>query len=211
MKPYDSVFSLNETLKTIKNRRSIRLFTKQEVSNDHINILLQAANEAPSAHNQQSWRFIVMRDQKRQELARLVTSKSGEFPRPASTLLRMAARSIAGAPVVIAIANTGDLIRHGTQLFKVEKEMAYDFFRTMEIQSSAAAVQNLLLAATSLGLSTVWLGILYLIKDDVLEFLGEPKGEFMAVVPVGYAATSSHGPQKQPLGMKVRHIDSGEG
>jgi len=47
----------------------------------------------------------------------------------------------------------------------------------------------------------------YLIKDDVLEFLGEPKGEFMAVVPVGYAATSSHGPQKQPLGMKVRYLD----
>ena len=207
MKPIDSVFSLNETLQTIKNRRSIRLFIKQEVSDDHINILLQAAHEAPSAHNQQSWRFIVMRDQKRQELARLVTSKSGEFPRPASTLLRMAARSIAGAPAVIAIANSGDLIRHGTQLFKVEKEMAHDFFRTMEIQSSAAAVQNLLLAATSLGLATVWLGILYLIKDDVLEFLGEPKGEFMAVVPVGYAATSSHGPQKQPLGMKVRYLD----
>jgi nitroreductase len=119
----------------------------------------------------------------------------------------MAARSIAGAPAVIAIANTGDLIRHGTQLFKVEKEMAHDFFRTMEIQSSAAAVQNLLLAATSLGLATVWLGILYLIKDDVLEFLGEPKGEFMAVVPVGYAATSSHGPQKQSLEMKVRYLD----
>jgi nitroreductase len=207
VKPTDSVFSLNETLQTIKHRRSIRLFTKQEVSDDHINILLQAANEAPSAHNQQSWRFIVMRNQKRQELARLVTSKSGEFPRPASTLLRMAARSIAGAPAVIAIANSGDLIRHGTQLFKVEKEMAHDFFHTMEIQSSAAAVENLLLAATSLGLSSVWLGILYLIKDKVLEFLGEPKGEFMAVVPVGYAATSSHGPHKQPLEMKVRYLD----
>jgi len=207
VKPTDSVFSLNETLQTIKHRRSIRLFTKQEASDDHINILLQAANEAPSAHNQQSWRFIVMRNQKRQELARLVTSKSGEFPRPASTLLRMAARSIAGAPAVIAIANSGDLIRHGTQLFKVEKEMAHDFFRTMEIQSSAAAVGNLLLAATSLGLSSVWLGILYLIKDKVLEFLGEPKGEFMAVVPVGYAATSSHGPHKQPLEMKVRYLD----
>jgi nitroreductase len=207
VKPINSVFSLNETLQTIKHRRSVRLFTKQEASDDHINILLQAANEAPSAHNQQSWRFIVMRNQKRQELARLVTSKSGEFPRPASTLLRMAARSIAGAPAVIAIANSGDLIRHGTQLFKVEKEMAHDFFRTMEIQSSAAAVENLLLAATSLGLSSVWLGILYLIKDKVLEFLGEPKGEFMAVVPVGYAATSSHGPHKQPLEMKVRYLD----
>jgi len=207
VKPTDSVFSLNETLQVIENRRSIRLFTKQEVSDDDINVLLQAANEAPSAHNQQSWRFIVMRNQKRQELSRLVTSKSGDFPRPASTLLRMAARSIAGAPAVIAIANSGDLIRHGTQLFKVEKEMAHDFFRTMEIQSSAAAVENLLLAATSLGLATVWLGILYLIKDDVLEFLGEPKGEFMAVVPIGYAATSSHGPQKQPLEMKVRYLD----
>jgi nitroreductase len=207
VKPADSVFSLNETLQVIENRRSIRLFAKQEVSDDHINVLLQAANEAPSAHNQQSWRFIVMRNHKRQELAHLVTSKSGDFPRPASTLLRMAARSIAGAPAVVAIANSGDLIRHGTQLFKVEKEMAHDFFRTMEIQSSAAAVENLLLAATSLGLATVWLGILYLIKDDVLEFLGEPKGEFMAVVPVGYAATSSHGPQKQPLEMKVRYLD----
>ena len=78
----------------------------------------------------------------------------------------MAARSIAGAPAVIAIANTGDLIRHGTQLFKVEKEMAHDFFRTMEIQSSAAAVQNLLLAATSLGLATVWLGILYPVRNN---------------------------------------------
>lgn len=207
MKPTDPVAPLNQTLQMIKNRRSIRLFTKQEVSDHHINILLQAGNEAPSAHNQQSWRFIVMRNQKKQELARLITSRSGGFPRPASTLLRMAARSIAGAPAVIAIANTGDLIRHGTQLFKVEKEMAHDFFRTMEIQSSAAAVENLLLAATSLGLATVWLGILYLIKDDVLEFLGEPKGEFMAVVPVGYAATSSHRPQKQPLAMKVRYLD----
>jgi nitroreductase len=207
LKRADSVFSPNETLQSIKNRRSIRLFTKQEISDDDINTLLQAANEAPSAHNQQSWRFIVMKNTKKQELSRLVTSKSGDFPRPASTLLRMAARSIAGAPAVIAIANSGDLIRHGTQLFKVEKEMAYDFFHTMEIQSSAAAVENLLLAATSLGLASVWLGILYLIKDDVLEFLGEPKGEFMAVIPMGYAATSSHGPQKQPLEMKVKYLD----
>lgn len=204
--PTESAFPLNETLRAIKNRRSIRLFTKQEVPDHEIHLLLQAANDAPSAHNQQSWRFVILKDEKKQGLARLVISKSSDFPRPSSTLLRMAARSITGAPVVIAVANTGDLIRHGTQLFKVEKEMAQDFFRTMEIQSSAAAVQNLLLAATSLGLASVWLGILYLIKDDVLQFLGEPKGEFMAVVPVGYAATPGPGPKKQPLAMKVRYL-----
>ncbi len=207
MKGTDPILIRNETLNTIQNRRSIRLFTKQEVSDEDISILLHAANEAPSAHNQQSWRFIVMKGDKKQELAQHVASGSAEFPRPASTLLRMAARSISGAAAVIAIANSGDLIQHGTRLFKVEREMAHDFFRTMEIQSSSAAVENLLLAATSLGLATVWLGILYLIKDDILQFLGEPKGEFMAVVPIGYALTSSKGPQKEPLEVKVRYLD----
>ncbi len=201
-----TTYSRNETLQSIFNRRSVRKFAAQDVSDELINVLLQAANEAPSAHNKQSWKFIVVREAKKQELAHLVSIKSGEFPKPASALLRMAARSILSAPVVVAVANTGDLIEHGTQLFSISKDMARDFFRTMEIQSSAAAVENMLIAATSLGLSTVWLGILFLIKDDILQFLGEPKGEFMAVVPVGYAERPASGPQKQPFQMKVRYL-----
>jgi len=203
----DPVFPQNETLRTIRDRHSIRVFTRDDVPDGKISILLQAANEAPSAHNEQSWKFVVLRGGRKQELADLVSEKSSIFPKPSSTLLRMAARSIAGAPVVIAIANTGELIGRGTDLFRVDKEMAFDFFRTMEIQSSAAAVENLLLAATSIGLSTVWLGILFLIKDEVLRFLGEPAGEFMAVVPVGYALKSGSGPQKEPLEMKVRYLE----
>jgi len=203
----DNSSLMNETLRTIRNRRSIRVFTKDEISDEQIAALLQAANEAPSAHNQQSWRFIVLRGQKKQGLAEMVAERCEAFPRPASALLRMAARSIASAPVVIAIANTGDLIEHGTDLFKVDKEMAHDFFRTMEIQSSAAAVENMLLAATSLGLATVWLGILFLIKDEVLKFLEEPAGEFMAVVPVGHASRLGAGPQKQPFDVKVKYLD----
>ncbi|MCJ7482361.1 MAG: nitroreductase family protein [Thermodesulfovibrionales bacterium] len=201
------MFPLNDTLKTIHKRHSVRRFTEQDVSDEQIRLLLQAANEAPSAHNQQSWKFIVIRNTKKQELAQLVTGRSGEFPKPASALLRMAARSILSAPIVIAVANTGDLIEHGTQLFKIEKEMAKDFFRTMEIQSSAAAVENMLIAATALGLATVWLGILFLIKDDILQFLGEPKGEFMAVIPVGYAERTGTGPQKEPFEMKVKYLE----
>lgn len=196
----------NETLKTIRNRRSIRTFTKEPVSDELITLLLQAANDAPSAHNKQSWRFIVVRGKKKEDLAQLINTRSGDFPRPASVLLRMAGKSIAGAPVVVAIVNTGDLIKHGSDLFKVERDMAQDFFRTMEIQSSAAAAQNLLLAATSLGLGTVWLGILYLIKDELRQFLGEPSGEFMAVVPVGYAAHTGSRPKKEPLEMKLRYL-----
>ena len=202
-----SVSPRNETLQTIRNRHSVRRFSGQDVSDELIRTLLQAANDAPSAHNQQSWKFIVIRNTRKQELAQLVTGRSSGFPKPASALLRMAARSILSAPVIIAIANTGALIEHGTRLFKIEKDMAKDFFRTMEIQSSAAAVENMLLAATSLGLATVWLGILFLIKDEILQFLGEPKGEFMAVVPVGYAEKQSPGPQKEPFEMKVRYLE----
>jgi nitroreductase len=202
----DSLPISNETLRTINERHSVRTFTKDDVTEDEITVLLRAANAAPSAHNQQAWKFIILRGDKKQELAQLVTAQSASFPRPAAALLRMGAKSILSAPVVIAVANTGDLIRHGTELFKVEKETAHDFFRTMEIQSSAAAVENILLSATSLGLGTVWLGVLYLIKDEVLRFLGEPEGEFMAVVPVGRPAKAGSGPKKQPVEMKIKSL-----
>ncbi len=197
----------NSTLQTIYERRSLRMFTDQPVSDQDLNSVLDAANQAPSAHNQQSWRFLVVRGDRKQELVQLVSAQASNFPKPSSSLLRMAARSMAGAPVVVAVANTGELIEHGTRLFKVDKDTARDFFRTMEIQSSAAAVQNMLLAATSLGLGTVWLGVLYLIKDEVLTFLGQPRGEFMAVVPVGYPAKTGKGPNKRPLDELVRILE----
>jgi nitroreductase len=198
--------SANETLTTIEERRSIRSFTDRSVSTQDLEAILQAANKAPSAHNQQSWRFIVVRGDKKQELADLINSRASQFPKASSALLRMAARSIKTAPVVVAVANTGELIEHGTALFQIEKALSLDFFRTMEIQSSAAAVQNMLLAATSLGLATVWLGILFLIKEDIMSFFGEPDGEFMAVIPVGYAAKESKGPKKRPLEMQIKEL-----
>ena len=119
----------------------------------------------------------------------------------------MASRCVASAPVVISVNNTGSLIAHGSELFNIEADRSRDFFRTMEIQSSAAAVENLLLAATSLGLGSVWLGILYLIKDEVLSFLGEEKGEFMAVIPIGWPKKDQGGPQKKPLEYVLKEFD----
>jgi nitroreductase len=193
-------------LATIHARHSIRQFTDRPVSEADLATLLAAANTAPSAHNQQAWRFLVIGGGSKRALVDLITANLDRFPRAASVLLRMAARSIAGAPVVIAVANTGELIEHGTRLFRVDPELGKDFFRTMEIQSSAAAVQNLLLAATALGLGTVWLGILYLLKDEMLDLLGEPKGEFMAVIPVGYPAHAGRGPEKRPLDKTVTYL-----
>ncbi len=196
----------NETLRSIRDRRSVRMFLDTPVSDEDLNTILTAANQAPSAHNQQSWKFAVLRGEKKAGLVDLVCARSADFPKPSCVLLRLASRSIASAPVVIAVSNTGGLIKHGTELFKVDREIGHDFFRIMEIQSSAAAVQNLLLSAQSLGLSAVWLGVLVLIKKDVLRYLEEPEGEFMAVIPVGFAARPSSGPHKRSLEMVVKYL-----
>ncbi len=197
----------NDTLDTIANRHSTRTFSDTPVTDEDLQTILNAANKAPSAHNQQSWRFIVIRGEKKKGLANLISSKASLFPKTSSALLRMAARSLNSAPVVIAVANTGELIHHGGELFQIDDKLSNDFFRTMEIQSSSAAVENLLLAASSLGLGTVWLGIMYLIKDEVLEFLGEAKGEFMAIIPVGHPEKEGQSPKKRPLDMIVKTLE----
>jgi nitroreductase len=199
--------TINETIDTISRRHSIRQFQDLPVDDSLIKIILDAANQAPSAHNQQSWRFVVLREKKRLALASLVAARSNDFPKPSSAILRMASRCLASAPVVISVNNTGSLIAHGSELFNLDHERSLDFFRTMEVQSSAAAVENLLLAATSLGLGSVWLGILYLIKDEVLTFLGETKGEFMAVIPIGYPKKDQGGPLKKPLEYVLKEFD----
>ena len=199
---------LNSTLKTIAERHSNRLFDSKPIEEELLKIILTAANQAPSAHNQQSWRFIVLRNEKKTGLAHMISEYAANYPKTSATLLRMASRTILSAPAVIAIVNTGELINHGKELLKIDRELSYDFFRTMEIQSSAAAVQNLLLAATSLGISTVWLGIMYLIKERVLSYLNEPpEGEFMAIIPIGYSHKKPTGPKKRPLEMIVRFED----
>jgi len=195
----------NLVLKTIEKRRSVRTFIDREIPPDDLLQVLQAANQAPSAHNRQSWRFVVVSGARKQELAALVSRRAGGFARSASALLRMAARSIASAPLVIGVVNTGELMQHGTDLMSLDGDAA-DFFRTMEIQSSAAAVENLLVAAASLGISSVWLGVLYLIKNEVLEFLEEPGGEFMAVVPVGYSDKEQRTPAKKLLEARVKFL-----
>jgi nitroreductase len=53
-----------EVFDAIKTRRSIRKFTKKEVSKEDIDKLLEAAMQAPSAGNNQPWEFIVIDDRK---------------------------------------------------------------------------------------------------------------------------------------------------
>lgn len=195
-----------ETVRVILARRSIRIFTSREVSDRDLTTILRAANQAPSAHNLQSWRLFVVRGMSKLQLVALAREKANAFPRPASTLLRMAAKSISSAPVVIIVVNSGKFERPGALTFG-QFAGVNNFFSTMEIQSSSAAVQNMLLAAESLGLASVWLGILSLLKEEIFLLTGDGKGEFLAVVPIGYALGTPGPLNKKPLEHVVSFLD----
>ena len=51
-----------DALKAIMSRRSIRKYTGEKIPDGDIKILLEAAMNAPSAHNKQPWHFIVVDD-----------------------------------------------------------------------------------------------------------------------------------------------------
>jgi len=75
-------------LETIMSRRSIRRYTNQAVSEEHINALLDAAMAAPSANNRRPWHFVVVREEARRHKLSRVHRWSG---------------MIADAPLAIAV------------------------------------------------------------------------------------------------------------
>jgi len=107
----------------------------------------------------------------------------------------MAARSILSAPVVVAVANTGEVDPAWSELFQVDKDAARVSsarWRSKARRGGRKSARGRHLAGHRLGV----LGILFLMKQDVLSFLGEPAGEFMAVVPLGYPAKTTEGTEE---------------
>lgn len=123
---------MNEVLQTIINRRSIRKYVDQQISEEQVKWMLRAAMNAPSAGNEQPWDFLVITDRDK-------LKKVPEF-HPYSKMLPGAA---------LAILVVADLARA-----KYEGEL-----QQLWIQDCSAATQNILLVAHSLGLGAVWLAV----------------------------------------------------
>lgn len=152
---------VNQTLKVIHNRKSVRHFTDQAVSKEQIEILLRAGMAAPTAVNRQPWVFYVVT--KRETLDAL-----GKQLPYAKMLLQAQA----------AIVVCGDMEKAGNL-----KELAY------WVQDCSAATQNILLAAESIGLGAVWTAAFP--YDDrtkvVIETLRLPEKHVpLNVIPIGY-------------------------
>jgi nitroreductase len=149
-------------LEAIKKRRSVRRFLKEDIPEDTMMELLEAMRWAPSAGNLQPWEFVVVRD-------------AGVKGRVAE-----AARQdwIAEAPVVVVVCASPDRSspRYGDRGISLYC-----------LQDTAAAVQNLHLAAVEKGLGTCWVGAFD--ESGVAQAVGAPRGiRPVAVVPVGRPA-----------------------
>ena len=174
-----------EVMEAIKTRRSIRKYKPAPVDDRTVETVLEAARWAPSWKNTQCWRFIVVRD-------------SGIKAELASALIaNPATEAIIGAPVVIVAC--AELGKSGL------KKDAYitdkgDWF----MFDVALAMQNLVLAAHSLGLGTVHVGQFDARK--AAEILGVPEGVCVVeMTPLGYPDQEAEVTTRKELAEIVYH------
>ncbi len=163
-----------DVLEIIKSRRTVEDFLPKYVDWDKISRILEAARHAPCAGNIQNWKFVVVDN-------------------PAQK------QAIAGAAYdQYKITMASHLIVVCAQIDKAERYYGLRGVRLYSIQNCAAAIQNMLIEAQSLGLSTKWIGAFD--EDKVREICAVPAtARPQAIVAIGYAKVQPPKPPKFPL------------
>ncbi len=157
---------MNEVIKNILSRRSVRKFRADQIPDSDLELILEAAKAAPSGMNAQSWHFSVI--QNRQKLDKLNSLIIDSAMQSADEQMKKAVNRqtlnyFYNAPTVIIVSN-------GEKTSSAATPEA----------DSAAAMQNIFLAAHSLGIASCWVHILYFTAGSpalrkYLEDLGVPK------------------------------------
>ena len=142
-----------DALKVIHSRKSVRNFTGEGVTKEQLEIILKAGMAAPSAVNMQPWVFIAITDR--------VTLNTLADSLPYAKMLYKAGACI----VVCGIP-----------------EKAHEKLVEYAVLDTAAATQNILLAAEALGLGAVWTAVYP--KSDLQKFVKETLGIPKYVLPL---------------------------
>ncbi|MCC6905901.1 MAG: nitroreductase family protein [Anaerolineae bacterium] len=181
----DQVFELLST------RRSIRKYLPDPVREPLLRRLLEAATWAPSAHNRQPWRFVVIREpEARSSLieameARLIADLRVDQA-PEEIILREATHSrrrLTMSPALILVG----LSMADMDVYPDPARQSHE--HTMAVQSTAMAAQSLMLMAHAEGLATCWLCPPLFCADTVRAALGLPENfEAQCVIALGYPA-----------------------
>ncbi len=166
-----------DVFECIRTRRSIRKFKDKAVPWDNIVSIMQAGKYAPSAGNLQNWKFIVMKD---------------DAKRKAISKASLDQEWMEVAPIHIVVLGDPE---------KAEKFYGTRGRRLYTIQGVAAAVQNMLLTAHSLGLGACWVGAFD--EDQIIRLLGLPEQvEVHAIVVIGHADEKPEMPPK----FRIEHM-----
>jgi len=169
-----------DVLEAIKGRRSIRAFKSQAVPPEIVEKLIDAARWAPSAGNIQPWEFIIVRKQEiKKRLAKAALDQT----------------FIEEAPVVIVVCANENRSLMG---YGIRGKTLYC------IQDTAAAIQNILLVAYSIGLATCWIGAFR--EEEAREVFKIAQGvRPVAIIPVGYSDETPSPRSKRPLKQIVHY------
>jgi len=182
---------MNDVLNVIKNRRSVRKYKPKQLSDEELNMILEAGLYAPSAHNEQPWYFTVIQNK---TLLDAINTRTKEIMMSSDSdwIKKMGSqenfRVTYNAPTLIIVSGKSDA-------------MAYQ-------ADCAAAIQNMLLAAESLNIGSVWLGLPRLIfdQDDLLEQFNIPQG-YLPYYAISFGYKLNDAPRKGPSRNKdVIHI-----
>jgi nitroreductase len=187
--PSDGLFDV------VLRQRACRVFRPDPVDSSLVARVLHAATRAPSAENTQPWVFVVVRDADRRGAIGTLTRQAWEgggrahsegrlAPMLLDDVERGAVGGIAEAPVLVVVA--------GDERRTLPGVLAASVF---------PAVQNLLLAATALGLGSALTTLPTVFGDELADAVGLPPGvRAMAVVPLGWPARALGRPRREPLG-----------
>ncbi|MDI9502920.1 MAG: nitroreductase family protein [Bacillota bacterium] len=161
----------------MKSRRSVRKYTDEPVTDAAIRELLEAARSAPSGHNLQPWRFVVVRDEHtRQQLA--ACNHNQMF--------------MADAPVHIVVAAYPRLKEDETIPFVDEASPEHGV--KQGIRDGAIAATHILLQAETMGLGACWCG--WHTQEEVRAVLHIPEGLYVVgIIPIGHPAET---PEPRP-------------
>lgn len=189
----------NEVLNCIHERRSTRLFTDQQISAEHLDVLLDAAIWAPSGGNSQSWLFTAIQNQdvllKLNQLVRegfQTWIPDDDYPAKLGIKERSGKEGynfFYKAPTLIIASNRPNY----------ENGMA----------DCSLALQNIFLAAHSLGLGTCYINQLHWLRNDpgvrdYLFELGIPKEHTIcSAAAVGFIAKASPAPARKEGTVRV--------
>ena len=159
-----SVSAFVSALKAIKDRRSIRKFKSEPISEMDLHTILEAGIAAPSSKNRQPWHFTVIRGEAKEELTRVMERGLNLEVKAHEPFLPDSMKYINGAFTSVNVMREAPDF---TDNLSVDERVA----EICNVQSVAAAIENMLLAAQELGIGSLWICDVFFAYPEISAWL----------------------------------------